>query len=247
LVVADDYELFEFFLGEVRAQRIEVPVQMEFRYSPCNPDPQQMLAAGVKEIDLRNEMTIEQAISEYDLILSLHCLQIFPVRLVENVCCINVHPGFNPYNRGMRSYAFSITSGFPAGATIHLMDAEIDHGDIIAQQRIDISVADTALEVMAKIKEAEQALVRKHLGSIVRGDYQASSPSIHGNVNRLRDYQALCRLNLAHVGTLQEHIDLLRATTYGSRKEAYFHDERGNKYFVGVSVEHDTSGSGPVR
>jgi hypothetical protein len=198
-----------------------------------------MIALGTTKIDLRDEATIDTVISKYDRILSLHCVQIFPRRLVENVCCINIHDGFNPYNRGVLSYIWSLINGLPAGATLHLMDAEIDHGDIIAQHQVQIDQTDTSLEIRQRVMNAEKELLRENLVKIVEGDFEGSPPLSAGNFNRFEDYKALCALDLAHTGTLKQHIDLLRVTTWGTIKAGYFYGDNGKKYLVGISIQED--------
>ncbi|MEK7257949.1 MAG: methionyl-tRNA formyltransferase, partial [Bacteroidota bacterium] len=51
----------------------------------------------------------------YDLVISLHCKQLFPPDLVKGVRCVNVHPGLNPHNRGWFPQVFSILNGLPCG------------------------------------------------------------------------------------------------------------------------------------
>lgn len=54
-------------------------------------------------------------IRTYDLVFSLHCKKIFPKVLTDSVRCINIHPGYCPYNRGIYPHVFSIINGRPAG------------------------------------------------------------------------------------------------------------------------------------
>ncbi len=72
---------------------------------------------------------------KYILFISLHCKQIFPQRLTDNYRCINIHPGYNPYNRGWFPQVFSILNKNTAGVTIHEIDQELDHGPIIYQEK----------------------------------------------------------------------------------------------------------------
>lgn len=199
-----------------------------------------MIEMGAKGINLKDKEVITWIIQEYDLVFSLHCKQIFPSELVENVCCINFHPGLNPHNRGMYPQAFSIINGLPVGATIHLMDAEVDHGEIIAQKKVDIEVSDTSLEVYKKIIEVEKELISKNVFDIVSGSYNTKMPQHEGNYNEEKDYRALCELDLNSFASFGEHLNILRATTHGEFKNAYFVDDTGNKYFVRVVIEPES-------
>jgi len=144
LVVSENQELCLFLKGELEKNLFEHPLKVDFRYTSFGLNPQQMIEIGAEIINVKDEETKNKIISDYDLVFSLHCKQIFPKRLVENVCCINFHPGLNPYNRGWYPQAFSIINGLPDGSTIHLMDSEVDHGAIIAQKKVDIKVSDTS-------------------------------------------------------------------------------------------------------
>jgi len=240
LILSDNPELTVFFQEQIRETLFKHVVQIDFCYSSINKNPETMIAVGSKEINVKLPQTIESLVGYYDLILSAHCKQIFPRDLVASVSCINFHPGYNPYNRGWFPQVFSILNGYPVGVTIHCMDEEIDHGHVIAQEIVDISIEDTSLEVYRKIISVEKKLIQKHLLSIIEGTFVAVPPSMEGNYNGIQDYKNLCQLDLNQVATLREHINLLRATSHGSYKNAYFLDEDGSKYFVCISIERES-------
>lgn len=239
LVVSENQELCLFLQNTLRDKQVTRPLQVDYRYTSFNQHPQPMIEIGAEKINVKDEATVTKIIAEYDLVFSLHCKQIFPRRLIENVTCINFHPGLNPYNRGWYPQVFSIINGLPVGATVHLMDAEVDHGEIIAQQRVDIDKSDTSLDVYRKVIAAEKTLLHTHVINIIDGQYTTTQPMGEGNYNGIQDYNALCKLDLTSVATLEEHLNLLRATTHGDFKNAYFTDEKGKKYFVRIIIEED--------
>lgn len=239
LVVSDNQELSLFLKTELGATKFPHPFKVDFCYTAFNQAPQQMIEMGAEKIDVKDDETVDIILRDYDLVFSMHCKQIFPSRLVENICCVNFHPGLNPYNRGWYPQAFSIINGLPTGATIHLMDAAVDHGDIIAQRAVVITTPDTSLEIYRKIIAAEKELIREYTASIIGGTFSTTTPCQEGNYNGIKDYNALCALNLESVGTLREHLDLLRATTHGQFKNAHFTDQTGRRYFVRLIIEED--------
>ena len=241
LVVSENPELSLFLRNQIDEISFDHPVSVEFCYTALNHSPQAMIEIGATEINVKDPEVVARIARDYDLIFSLHCKQIFPAQLVESVRCVNFHPGVNPYNRGWFPQAFSIVNGLPIGATIHLMDADVDHGEIIAQQRVEIGVADTSLEVYRKVIQAEKELIRLHIFDIIEGTFSSSVPREEGNYNGIKDYRAMCVLNLDSVGSLGEHLNLLRATTHGSFKNAHFVDANGKKYYVRISIEEDLS------
>jgi len=237
LVVSENQDLSLYLKNELSNNLFEHPLKVDFCYTSLNKTPQQMIEIGAKEINVKDSATVERILKEYDLVFSLHCKQIFPKLLVENVCCVNFHPGFNPYNRGWYPQAFSIINGLPIGATIHLMDTDVDHGGIIAQRKVQIVTSDTSLEVYRKIIQAEKELIHENLFNIIEGLFNTTSPSVEGNYNSIKDYRDLCVLDLTAVGSIGEHLNLLRATTHGNYKNAYFVNTDGNKCYVRIIIE----------
>ena len=79
-------------------------VSFFYGYSPKNstfsPGP------NISPINVTTEC--EKIISDFDLVLSLHFKQLFPQKLADNVKCINIHPGYNPFNRGWFPQVFRL-------------------------------------------------------------------------------------------------------------------------------------------
>lgn len=173
--------------------------------------------------------------SKYELIISAHCKKIFPPKLVNSFRCINIHPGLNPYNRGWYPQVFSIINKLPIGATIHEIDNKLDHGPIIAQEKVKIYPKDTSLDVYNRVLNTEIKLFEKNLDNILNNTYKLTHPHIEGNLNLKKDFNALCKLDLNHKGTLKEHIDLLRALTHGEFQNGYF-EENNEQFFIKIDI-----------
>ena len=180
---------------------------------------------------------IDEIVQNYDLVISIHCKQLFPAELIRQVRCINVHPGFNPYNRGWFPQVFSIMNGLKAGVTIHEIDEELDHGAIIVQQEYKIESWDTSGTAYAKIMQLERELVLTHFADIRTGNYQTTKPEINGNLNLKKDFDRLKQLDLDEQGRFGDFLNRLRAYTHGDFQNAYFVDERGKKVFVRVTLQ----------
>jgi len=189
----------------------------------------------IPRLDVRKQTAM--MISDYSLVLSIHCKQIFPKLLVSAVRCVNVHPGLNPYNRGWFPQVFSIINGLPSGVTIHEIDEELDHGLIIAQREYKIDAWDTSGSAYAKIMAIERDLVLSHFLSIRDRNYQAVAPCEEGNLNFKKDFDRLKCLDLSEYGTFGEFINRLRALTHGDFQNAYFVDASGTKVFVRISLD----------
>jgi dTDP-4-amino-4,6-dideoxyglucose formyltransferase len=239
LVVSDNPRLTKFFKEECVKQGVNSIADVTYKYSATNKDPAAMMDLGAAPVDVKSSEFADDLKKSYDLIFSLHCKQIFSSELVSSVTCINVHPGLNPYNRGWYPQVFSIINGNPIGATMHLMDGSIDHGEIIDQIEVDVLESDTSLDVYERVFLAEKLLISRNLTKIINEELSTVEPTSEGNYNSIKDFKSLCHLNLDDVASLGDHIDLLRALSHGTFKNAYFLNKQGNKIFVRVTLEQE--------
>jgi methionyl-tRNA formyltransferase len=202
---------------------------------------QNQLNQVVFSYDLRVDTIVDQLIAEFDLIFSIHCKQIFPATLVNAVKCINIHPGYNPINRGWYPQVFAILKDLPIGATIHEMDEKLDHGKIIARGFIEKNSYDTSETLYAKILDKEIELLGKNLDSIIAGDYSSYAPEEEGNLYLKKDFNDLTQFDLNKQMTGHEFINLLRAMTHGKYSNLYFIDPESNKKVfikIDLKVQH---------
>lgn len=198
---------------------------------------QHLYTDGIEELDEVNvKEEYQDIINNYDLVISLHCKQIFPLELVNSIPCVNIHPGYNPYNRGWYPQVFAIINKECLGATIHLMDEQVDHGSIIARKEVKIESYYTSKEAYEQVLEAELELFRDNIRHIVEGTYKTIEPEIEGDYHSIDDYNKLCKIDLKEKLTFGEAIDKLRALSHGAYKNAYFIDEDGNKIFIKVEL-----------
>lgn len=178
---------------------------------------------------------------KYYLGFSCHSKQLFPSELVNSILCINIHPGLNPYNRGWFPQVFSIINKLPVGATIHVMDEEIDHGEIIVQEEVFVESYDTSLDIYNKILLKEIELFEINIDHILNLEFNTKKPLFEGNYNSIQDYRNLCQIDLDKKVSMGEAIDYLRALTHLPYKNAYFIDENGKKIYITINLyeEHD--------
>ena len=172
----------------------------------------------------------------YDLIWSMHCLSIIPDYVVSQIRCLNLHPGYNPHNRGWNPQVFSIINKRKCGITIHEIDSKIDHGNIIYQQQVEIKPNDTSLDVYERLLEIERRLMINRFDYFCTAKAEIIPNHKEGNINYKKDYKELCKLDLNNVDTLENHIDLLRSLTHQPYKNAFF-VKQGRKIFVSISLD----------
>lgn len=239
LVIGDNQDILNA-IARLASEYNSEDIDIEYACSPSESGQQLSIEnQPVAELDIKQNVNniIEQ---EYSVILSAHCKQIFPQELVDRVRCVNIHPGYNPYNRGMFPHVFSIINGLPAGATLHEMNSEIDSGDIIDQVQVRVEPTDTSESLYNRVLDEEKRLLGQYLARIITGEYRPVPTNAEGNLNRKKDYEALKKIDTESTGTFMEHINQLRALSHGGYKNAYYIDrDTGKKIWIRVVLEEE--------
>ncbi|MAD96963.1 MAG: hypothetical protein CMB99_06510 [Flavobacteriaceae bacterium] len=242
LVISDNSHLcreFENLISELELEKLN----WVFSISPFS-NLSEFKAKLKNEVSIRNlkeHSTVVEICKDFDLVFSIHCKQIFPKLMVKNIKCINVHPGYNPINRGWYPQVFAIVNELPIGATIHEIDEELDHGEIIDRKFVKKSITDTSLSLYSKVISMEIQLLKKNLLNILQNDYKTLSPdNKEGNLFLKKDFNELCKIDLSRNYQAKDFINLLRALTHGEYSNAYFVNPGNNrKVFVTIRLEEE--------
>jgi phosphoribosylglycinamide formyltransferase-1 len=100
----------------------------------------------------------------YMRILSPQFVQAFRNRI------LNVHPSLLPAFKGGHAIKDAFDAKVPeTGVTVHFVDEEIDHGAVIAQERVAILPTDTLDTLEEKIHQVEHKLYPKVIDQYARG------------------------------------------------------------------------------
>jgi phosphoribosylglycinamide formyltransferase-1 len=103
------------------------------------------------------------ALAGFMRVLKAPMLNAFPRRIV------NIHPSLLPKFPGLEAWKQALEAGEKlTGCTVHYVDEEIDHGDVIAQREVPILAGDTPERLHARIQIAEHELYPLVIGQICR-------------------------------------------------------------------------------
>jgi len=81
---------------------------------------------------------------------------------------VNVHPSLLPKFKGRNAWVQAIEEGeIETGATVHLVNEEIDGGQILAQERVPIHIGDSPEALLDRIQEREHILLPQVLSEWV--------------------------------------------------------------------------------
>jgi folate-dependent phosphoribosylglycinamide formyltransferase PurN len=138
-----------------------------------------------------------------DLVVSLNTPQKLkaPLLALPAHGCINVHFGMLPRYRGILPIFYALMNGDPAfGVTVHVMDAQLDNGEILAQRAVPIGAGDDLETLYPKGFAAASALLDETLqqidaGTVVRRPNPASEKTYYSYPSQdlIRRYHARIR------------------------------------------------------
>jgi len=188
-------------------------------------------------INLKNSEDVNKIMQTFDLILSIHCKQLFPVKLVQHKRCINLHPGYNPTNRGWYPQVFAIIHHRISGATLHEIDTLLDHGRIIDRIEVPQYSWDSSKSLYDRIVDVEVEIFARNFLSILNDEYTTFSPEDEGFLYYKKDFNQLCEIELDEPVTFYTAINRLRALTHGAYQNAWYRDKvTGRKVFIKIDL-----------
>jgi len=113
-----------------------------------------------------------QALSP-DYIFSFYYRYMIPAQILAcaKIVALNMHGSLLPKYRGRAPVNWAILHGeTQTGATLHIMEAKPDAGDIVGQSSVSIDPDETATEVFSKVSQAAVAVINAALPNLMKGD-----------------------------------------------------------------------------
>lgn len=94
------------------------------------------------------------------LVVSAGFMRILPEPITTRFKIINSHPALLPNFPGAHAVRDALAAGVSeTGTTIHWIDAGVDTGEVIAQEKIEIMAGDTEESLHERIKIIERGLI----------------------------------------------------------------------------------------
>jgi methionyl-tRNA formyltransferase len=107
-----------------------------------------------------------------DYVFSFYYRHMIPVELLAcaKIGALNMHGSLLPKFRGRAPVNWAILHGeTKTGATLHIMEAKPDAGDIVGQSAVLIGPNETATDVFGKVSHAAVAVMEQVLPDLVQG------------------------------------------------------------------------------
>jgi phosphoribosylglycinamide formyltransferase 1 len=156
----------------VRAKREDIPAY-HLSTKTCNDSDQ--LDREILSVLQKHEVQLV-VLAGYMKQLGERTLEAFEGRV------INIHPALLPKYGGAGMYGIHVheaviaASDRETGVTIHLVDREYDHGNIIAQCRVPVLAGDSAETLAGRVLEREHTFLVETLKRII--DREIKLPSL---------------------------------------------------------------------
>lgn len=93
-----------------------------------------------------------------------------PVIKSFSIGIINFHPGLIPEARGLDAMLWSIYKDLPLGVTAHLIDENIDAGNILLKEKISIYPDDTLLDFSERLYDKQIDMIKPAIKAALLGD-----------------------------------------------------------------------------
>lgn len=156
-----------------------------------------------------------------DIFISVLYDTLLSKEYIDSRPCFNFHPGILPWYRGAGAYSWAIINGeMEAGVTLHEIDRDIDHGDVIDIQRFPILAGDTAESLFRKAEETIEFMFRRWIAFLIAGNYRVVS-QVEGRIYYRKDLERAKDLTR-----------MVRAFTFEGKEHAYYFNAQGEKIYL---------------
>jgi phosphoribosylglycinamide formyltransferase-1 len=114
------------------------------------------------------------ALAGYMRIVGPELIAAFPNRIV------NLHPALLPAFPGMHAVEDALAWGVKVtGVTVHLVDEEVDHGPIVAQEPVRVREDDDLDSLLARIHETEHRVFPRAVRALIEGRLRVEGRVVH--------------------------------------------------------------------
>lgn len=108
-----------------------------------------------------------------EYLFSFYYRFMLPTELLEtaSIAALNMHGSLLPKYRGRAPVNWAVVNGeTQTGATLHVMEAKPDAGDIVEQVAVSIEIHETGKEVFDKVSQAAKQVMERVLPQLMQGN-----------------------------------------------------------------------------
>lgn len=137
----------------------------------------------VEDFDERDDWdaALTAATAEFlpELVVSAGFMKIVGKRFLESFTMVNTHPALLPAFPGTHAVRDALAYGAKVtGCTVHIVDAGVDSGPVIAQRAVEVRPDDDEKSLHERIKEVERGLLVDTVGRMARNGYRIEGRNV---------------------------------------------------------------------
>lgn len=160
---------------------------------------------------------------ECNLFISILYDKLVSAEFLRGKRAFNFHPGILPEYRGSGCFSWAIINEEKeVGITLHEIDKDIDHGNIIEIRKFPIFPKDTAERLFYRGCVVIRQMFKEWLPRLIKLDY-VSSPQSEKNA------KIYYKKDLDKVKDLTRFV---KAFTFFGKENAYFYKDDGTKFYL---------------
>lgn len=173
--------------ARVAAVISDKPDSQALVFATDNKIPTRVVPLEHKHARAEWDALLAKTIAEYapDLVVLAGFMRIVGASVLRDFAhrIVNVHPALLPSFKGAHAPADAIAAGVRiSGCTVHVVDAGVDTGPILAQAAVPVLPSDTVETLHARIQAAEHRLLPATIDAIAHGAIElASTPFFRGD------------------------------------------------------------------
>lgn len=132
------------------------------------------------QVENHNNEQCEDILKKFDLdLIVLGDTRVIKKNIMDipRIGIINSHPGYLPDVKGNNPYIWAIINNLPQGCSIHFIDKNVDTGDLLLREKIDLRTCKSYVELLQKIHHLCASLMVKTINEIKDGTYNRTPQS----------------------------------------------------------------------
>ena len=227
----DDYSIVSIYVNESAKRTVGYIGEIQSLLDSKNLQPMILSWAGDSNQIKNCGVSLEQATFGVSALFG----HIIPPEMVGRFSggIINLHPSYLPIGRGADPIPWSIINRHPQGITLHLIDQQLDTGDVVFQKEIvtsiDMSAGDIYEIAMSELFFEFTVYFPKWVaGELKPTPQEGSCISKH----KLSELNAVQIIDENEVGTFGDFVRRLQANTFSNGRRPSFKDGVGNIWEV---------------
>ena len=127
------------------------------------------------------DAALAEVVAAHDptLVVSAGFMKILGKRFLERFTTVNTHPALLPSFVGAHAVRDALEYGVKlTGATVHIVDAGVDTGPVIAQIAVPVEAGDDEDTLHERIKNAERTMLVETVGRMARDGWQVTDRKV---------------------------------------------------------------------